>query len=230
MTVPSSYSLLAQGEGCTAVAVAFVVITIIGWIMQLVTGAKQGQQRAGRPVRPPRPRDDRLQSEIDLFLEEVDGRRRPPPPQRPSAVPAILEVVPEDRKELGRRSTIRPHTEKSPPSPAPTLPGTSRRQRSEARPAAADGTGSDVRAPRRELTDVPRHIVPESDYLTSAQELGGAEHLGAFVGGGGGSARGAGGTHPVVSLARNPHGMKQAIVLTEILGRPLARRERKSRD
>ncbi|MEX0702271.1 MAG: hypothetical protein WD069_09265 [Planctomycetales bacterium] len=224
--------LLAQIEGCSAVAVAFVVITIIGWILQLVSGAKrQEQQRARRPVQP-RPRDDRLQSEIDLFLEEVGGRRRPPEParRREPAGPAILEVVPEERPRAEGRL---PSARSRPAQPQPPQRTAAQRARIESRHIDSSRLGGEVRAHLQESLEVSRVSAHVSQHLAPIVEKSDSEHLGMFTGGGGAlgtaaTTRSSGLTHPVVALVRNPQGMRQAILLSEILGRPLAQRRASS--
>src|SRR5882672_8092788 len=79
--------VLADAEGIGAVILA--VITVIGWIASLVSNKNQkGPPVANRPRPPVRPRDDRLQQEINIFLEETGGKRQKPPPGRPASVPA----------------------------------------------------------------------------------------------------------------------------------------------
>jgi hypothetical protein len=79
--------VLADAEGIGAVILA--VITVIGWIASLVSNKNQkGPPVANRPRPPVRPRDDRLQQEINIFLEETGGKRPKPPPARPASVPA----------------------------------------------------------------------------------------------------------------------------------------------
>jgi hypothetical protein len=78
--------VLADAEGIGAVILA--VITVIGWIASLVSNKNQkGPPVANRPRPPVRPRDDRLQQEINIFLEETGGKRPKPPPARPAAAP-----------------------------------------------------------------------------------------------------------------------------------------------
>lgn len=228
MTHTADYLLLAQGDGCSAVAVAFVVITIIGWIMQLISGAKPGQpQRGGaRPIRPARQRDERLQQEIDLFLEQVDGKRRaterPKPAQgRPPQQAPVLEVVPEDRPRRPHRpSTIRSRTEQATAVPQAAPPAApqpaAQRQLAERRKAPAPGLSQ-----RREA-ELPRRVFAEGQ----AVELTAAENQGTFAGRGGGEGTGgaSGTVHPIVSMLRTPQGMRQAIMLREVLDRPLSRR------
>jgi hypothetical protein len=71
------------------IAVIVALVTIVGWIANLVSNKNQkGPPVANRPRPPARPRDDRLQQEINIFIEEA-GAQRPrsaPPKQAPRSV------------------------------------------------------------------------------------------------------------------------------------------------
>src|SRR5690606_14567727 len=95
-----------------------LVIAFIGWIMNLVNSNKTQPpppRPADRPRRPPRPREDRLQSEIDLFLEEVSGRRQ--------VEPSDIEII-EPIEEPQRRPLVT--TQETPSRPSPSRPSPSR--------------------------------------------------------------------------------------------------------
>jgi hypothetical protein len=78
--------VLADAEGIGALILA--VITVIGWIASLVSNKNQkGPPVANRPRPPVRPRDDRLQQEINIFLEETGVKRPKSPAGRPATVP-----------------------------------------------------------------------------------------------------------------------------------------------
>lgn len=67
--------VLADVEGAYAVLV--IVITVIGWVAKLITNKNQkGPPVINRPRPPARPRDERLQQEINIFMEDV-GKGRP---------------------------------------------------------------------------------------------------------------------------------------------------------
>jgi hypothetical protein len=71
------------------IAAIVALITIVGWIANLVSNKNQkGPPVANRPRPPVRPRDDRLQQEINIFIEEAGAQRpRPAPPKQ--AGPAL---------------------------------------------------------------------------------------------------------------------------------------------
>src|SRR5262245_32610537 len=80
--------LLADVEKILGAVV--VIFWIVGWLIKLV--ATQNQKNppvANRPRPPARPRDERLQEEIDIFIQEVSPQRTPPRRPAPqSARPA----------------------------------------------------------------------------------------------------------------------------------------------
>src|SRR5437879_11478336 len=60
----------------TVIATVVAVITIVGWIINLVSNKNQkGPPVANRPRPPARPRDERLQEEISIFIEDAGGQR-----------------------------------------------------------------------------------------------------------------------------------------------------------
>jgi hypothetical protein len=66
--------ILADAEAVIAVIV--ILVTIIGWVANLVSNKNQkGPPVANRPRPPARPRDDRLQEEISIFIEDAGGAR-----------------------------------------------------------------------------------------------------------------------------------------------------------
>ncbi|TWU06795.1 hypothetical protein CA54_51940 [Symmachiella macrocystis] len=100
--------------------VIFVLIGIVSWIINALKEKSQVNERAARPVRPPqKKRDDSLQSEIDIFIQEVtdqrgDQRQRKPQQTRPAANrqrPATPQ--PRDR---------RPRQTQAPPAVPPPKP------------------------------------------------------------------------------------------------------------
>src|SRR5262245_51641552 len=81
--------LLADGEGITAVIT--ILIVVVGWIANLVSNKNQkGPPVANRPRPPVRPRDDRLQQEINIFIEEAGPQRARPAPR--TVIPATRPV------------------------------------------------------------------------------------------------------------------------------------------
>jgi len=70
--------------------VGFIIflLTIVGWVINLISSKNQkGPPVANRPRPPLRPRDDRIQQEINIFLEDAGGKGKKGAGSRP-AVPA----------------------------------------------------------------------------------------------------------------------------------------------
>jgi hypothetical protein len=68
--------LLAADFDTIGGVITFVVV-VIGWIVRLVATNNQARPPAGNRPRPPaRPRDERLQQEINVFIEEVGQQKR----------------------------------------------------------------------------------------------------------------------------------------------------------
>ena len=237
--------LLAADPG-TIIGLIVGALTLLGWILNYAN-QKQVQQppvrRPNRPVRPQRPGDDRLQSEIDVFLEEVRGGRRKlaDPHARPQAaeahpraeraVEALAPRQPVEQRHLEPRVTrhLEPRVGQSrvgqPPAGQPR--GEQRRlgtERKRLRPRSEEA----VPGERAEVQIAP----------PSRMEEGVRSHLGLFTGGDAPvPAPAAESTTPaepgslaqqVRSLLREPAGVRQAVLISEILTRPQvgARRRR----
>src|SRR5438309_11605891 len=70
----------------TVIATIVALITIVGWIINLVSNKNQkGPPVANRPRPAARPRDERLQDEINIFIQDAGGQRSRPAASRPTA-------------------------------------------------------------------------------------------------------------------------------------------------
>lgn len=253
----------ANGAIEAAISIAVLVIAFIGWLVQIVGQAKGTQPKApnGRPAagqrparaegKPQRPRDDRLQSEIDSFLREVSTGKKTrekkgkeevaveviplseeaPPPRRLAeqmerfAAPSentvgkiFQETKPlasadDERRQQQQQQTDRllsrlreRHFESSPL-------GSALQKQVEESLAEADSL-------RAEKLTAERRLAEATAELTSLRAKQGFQ-------GGSGSARGP--RSRVGALLRNRRTVKDAIVINEVLGRPVAFR-RKTED
>lgn len=182
------------------VTIVILVISFLGWLVNL---ANERNKPAPRP-RGPRPqrgaRDRRIQNEIDVFLQEVGGKRKPP-----EEVPEVpIEVVPEE--ELRRRE----------------------RQQRRRRPVST-GAGRDLRQPASTRLGERIGEVVEADLPHLATNIG---QPGAPGGPAGGLSVFAAPPAPlapqvvsenvarVKELLRDPQGVRQAVLVSEILGPP----------
>jgi hypothetical protein len=206
--------ILADAEAVIAVIV--ILVTIIGWVANLVSNKNQkGPPIANRPRPPARPRDERLQEEISIFIEDAGGQRsrqgsrggaaarqtpasRNPPAKRPAAAPPKKPARrPRPGEELATRHA--PVTE--------TL-GTAVKQH------------LSQSMSERVTQEVQQRLAPRVDEKV-AQDLGAAVTTGA--------ARAAPPSLPRVGperfaeFLRNRSGVQQAIVMNLILSPPVSR-------
>jgi hypothetical protein len=191
-----------------------------------------GQEAKARP-RPDNPH----RNEIEQFLEEV-GRRRPPAnpqersdlsrgapsssaPPRPIARPPQAMPVPVQRIPPAA-SRMRPETAKAPAQPAiatpPLRPGAEMALR---KGPGSEDLGTQVRAHLSQYLDSTRMSQRVKADLGSAVERAVREHLGKT------ETRGTEEKEapalagvPIMTLLRNPEGVRTAILVNEILERP----------
>lgn len=222
------------------VGLIFVILALAGWIYNLVSGQNPARPPVvQKPRQPPRPRDDRLQDEIDIFIKEVSPGRSQPSPQRPPA-------------------SRKPPAPKRPPAPADASAGRNK-PRTPAKPLVAQATppaqkrpspGSEIAnrsAPgSRDLGNAIRQQVagqlpPRKIEREVAEDLKDriapvvTEHLGKFIaspppGPTAGSQTSLVEAARIAELMKHPETIKQAILINAILSPPrslaLARAQR----
>jgi hypothetical protein len=106
--------ILADAEAVIAAIV--ILVTIIGWVANLVSNKNQkGPPVANRPRPPARPRDDRLQEEISIFIEDAGGQRS----RQGSRGGATARPGPAARNPQGKRPAAPPQPKKPPRRPRP---------------------------------------------------------------------------------------------------------------
>ena len=224
--------ILADMDG--AVTLLFIIFAFLSWLMNAIGGQK-GKQRQKKPdwarqqakqqQRVERPANRQLQSEIDLFLQEVKAKANAGRDQ-PIEVADILEPVPRPPK-----TKKRPDRPKQPQRSA--KPGTSLSKRHLQSDSLGKGVGQHVSErikKDRVRSEVERHLSHNVDQSVS-------EHLGAFsaltdrtTGTAKASPTGTDRSAPlvmpqdIVHVLRTPAGICQAIALTEILAPPKSRR------
>lgn len=216
--------VLADNGDAIAAVVVFI-ITVVGWIAKLV-----GQRGAQAPPVARRPRpvapagNDRLQQEINIFLEDAGVARpaapprrppRPQPPRPPERRPAP-QAMAESSGKRKKHKKLRPGEELS----------------HRPNPSAKDlGTGVQKHLGQhmseRVTQEVQQRLAPRVEQQVTAD-------LGAAVAGGAPSGTPA--ARPVspradhfANLLRTPQGVQQAMVLNLILAPPpgLARSPRR---
>lgn len=222
-------------------AVAFLLISFVGWIMNIINQQNPPPQ-PNRPARRPPQRDRKVQSEIEDFLQQAMGRKGPQ--KRPGESDGIEILEPEEprRPPAGRpraRSESVPASAET-PEPARPVPVAqsgdrgSSLQRTVPSPVG-DTLGSGLRS------HVEQHMSPRIGEQTAKDlprltpSLMGS-HLRAFQAGDRDTRRevapvmrsraAIGDASALLNEIRQPLGMRKAIVLQEILSKPRALRKR----
>ena len=229
------------------ITLAFFVVMAIVSLIRYIAGKNQPQAqppKVRKVARPAAPRDEKISNEIEVFLQQVTGRNKPAEPREQ---PPPKPVAVRERPPLRKRSVPTGVPVAEPPrsaqskSPAPLgeAPG--------AKPAAALGRpgaelaerkgpgsldlGTGVREhlstfmdPNRLERRVQQDMKPEVEAAVQA-------HLGQF---GAETPRlseqlSQAKPHPIVQLLRDPQGVRQAILIKEILERPTVKGRRRSR-
>ncbi len=193
------------------IAVAFLIISFIGWIMNLITGNQPKQ-----PQRRRQPQRRQRAEELDTFLEDAGaGKRQPQQNRMPHQAEddLVLEIVSEDEIETREREAARQRSREK------ARQKQMRRQRqAEKRREAA----------RSSLEN--RHVVASeqlgqgvsSRHVDHAVDESVDLHLGSFSlsDNDEGEESPRHDTHPIAAMLQSPEGFRQAILLNEILTRP----------
>ena len=216
--IPQLVLLAADiGDLVTVVIAIFIALaSFISFLKDKLQKAKA--QDVGQPVAPRRDRS--LQGEIDRFLQEVSGKST----ERAQAEPIeIVEIEPSAaRRDPDSQSAGSSRSSAAPPHRSPgsgiaerKLPGST-------------NLGSSVREHVSQHMQSGRvaHLVEE--HLSHDVDKSVMQHLGTF---GDRKLRQAkprqdvsGGPGAIVNLLKSRHGIRQAVILSEILSRPKTRR------
>ncbi len=220
----------ADGAVDVAITIAVMVIAFIGWIVQLAgkvkaqpgAPAQRPQPIGQRPGAPApaanRPRDGRLQSEIDAFLREVSTGRKSPQPVEEDAI----EVIDDDEP-------AQPFRRASLPFPSAETNRDREQQRRSERPAStlsnrhlepaplqkhAAGHAHESAKLRQEKEQTERRLAETRAELQSMRSQTGSVSSAAPL------AAGPSGTSRFANLLKDRKSIKDAIVINEILSRP----------
>ena len=212
------------------IPILFVVIAFASWIFNLLSQNKaKGRVDAGpkQPVGPPR--DRRIQSEIDVFLKEIGGGRKIENAQDDEI---FIEIVPEEER-AGRqrpRRSIQQRQRSPQPQPVTETP--------QAEPSIHQLPGSDIAERKGPGSsglgrNVRKHVSEHMREGMVAEHV--QEHLAHDVNKSVRQHLGTSGrdqktqqqvdhspkkSHAIVRLLHDPSGMRQAILLSEILSPP----------
>lgn len=221
--------LLAAVDLGPIITVAIMLISFIGWLSNVINGANKG--KGPQPPRPqPKPRDRRVQDEIEAFLKEVTGQQQAPRPladpeverrvAMPSRDPEAAPVRPAPRS----KKTPKPPKPKAAPGSNPQrgTPGSTFDQRRLA--GKADVSQSQSLAGRM----AERDVAAAARSTVQSVQPSVSHHFGTFTAENSTGRQAANETlrraetpaSELLKRLRTPGGVRQAIILSEILNRP----------
>ena len=201
--------VMAVGGGELVPLIMFAVFAI-SWVLKLITSNKQpAEAPVRRPGKPVRPREGRVEDEIDIFIQEVDQQRQPPQrPRQPSKPPA-------------KATTARRRPE--PPPAAPPPPRRRVGEDMERKPLVDPKLGGGVRASAAGIVAAERQIDRGVEqHLNDRIEQSVEQHLGTFSGKK--IAKEQDTPASRLRLMLRSKSARQAIILNEILSPPMALR------
>ena len=219
-------------------AVALVVISIIGWLMNIIN-AQNPPAPPNRPARRPQHRDRKIETEIEAFLQEAMGRRAPQRPKEEVDGIEIIEPQPARRSPPSRRPPLKSDVQTiagAEPKASQPLQQLRPGEGVASRQMTSSSTlGTGVRSHLQEHMQ-PRVGQQVEENLPHAVTESISEHLGQF------SADDRdmrSGVAPIrrsraavdkpsalIGEIRKPSGMRRAVILHEILSRPRVLRKR----
>lgn len=213
-------------------AAILVIISIVGWLYRFVQNQNQKvlpPANRPRPPAPPRPREGRLQEEIETFIQEVNqkkGARRPPTaPPRPTAASAKTPSKPPARRLQPQPAAPTGASSGDSSSSWRAKPGQEIASRHiSAGKEMGAGVQKHVQQAMRDRVaqEVAVFLAPSVDQSVSA-------HLGQAVAPSAAAAAPAAAkpsarVHPLAEAFRSPQGVRQAIVMNLILSPPPGRK------
>lgn len=207
------FPLLLAADVGNWIGLAVLVLTVLGWIVNAI----KGNDPDGKPL-PQRPRPKRdLRSEIDVFLEELQQRPAEPRKEAPRPAPQPpRETSERPRGDKPRKSNPQQPKAAKSKSPKPTAP----------KPAASQpGQGirehvSTYMAGNRVAAEVQQHLAHRVDEAVQRDLSGGTVAPVQSV------SSPVAAPHPLMAMLLRPEGVRQAILLNEILQRPRVLRDR----
>jgi hypothetical protein len=193
---------------------AIIVISFLSWVVKQLKGGDAAVQPQRRP-----PADKPLRSEIEVFLKELTKGEQEPPrkpaPPPPRKQPASAKAKPEKPRKA------RPGTPPSKPVSNPPKRGS--RLSEQHLPTTQLGQG--VRAHLTGYMASDRVTAEAQEFIGHRIEDAVQSDLGQS---GMTLPLGSRTPHPLLALMSQPGGMRQALVLNEILQKPAALRRKTS--
>ena len=180
-------------------------ISVLSWFVNLVKGDRQNQ--APRPKNRPR---DPVQGELEKFLQEVVGNKGQPEKKRPTPPPVPQQKQP--RAANDKKGGKAKQQQQRPAKTETTLqrPG----ERAAASHLQTSALGQGVRSHLRD------HMEPNRIGAAVQQDIDSAVRKDLGSDATSDAVHRAGNIHPLAKALRDPQGVRQAILLNEILSRP----------
>ena len=227
--------ILAAIDPGMIVWVAVAIIWFVGWVSRM---AARGQAEQPGPGAGPRrrPQNKKLRDEIEAFLEEATGQRRAPRNRDEQEIELLsaddVEVVEPRRRQ--RPKPARPKPQRQTPKPsAPSqpagrpAPGASLSNRHVETHATGESLQKYVQThmAERVAEQSARDVGPRVDNSV-AERFGtaGGEASGDQIMGNRPAPRLPPAASQLLKLMRNPDGVRQAFILSEVIKPPLSRR------
>ncbi len=204
------------------IAAFIALVSLLGFLKDKLQQAQPAD--GNQPRRPARQREGNLQSEIDRFLNEVGGKSS----QRAREEPMEIIEVNESPRQRPRRVKAQSQAQK-PAAQARRKPGAAIAEREG---PGSDDLGSDVRQHVSEHMEKGRVARSVGRHLSHDVDQSVSRHLGKFAAeesresaGGARAIRRSIDPAAIVNLLSSPAGILQAVIMSEILGRPKARQK-----
>jgi hypothetical protein len=206
------YTIVLAAEG-GVVFVIVLIISVISWIVNLVQGNKPKAKPGNRQRQA-----NQGQSELEKFLQEVVGNKPAPEPEKRRPAPAQKPARAAAAERKGGKS--KPQSQRPPAAQRPAAadrPGARLAQTHLAPTAVGEGVRSHVSShlePRnvdaavkrdvegtvqRDIGDTVRQDIGVDGTLLTTQRAP---------------------VHPLIQALRSPQGVRQAVIMSEILNRP----------
>lgn len=194
-------------DASAVVGLLVLIFTVVGWLVNLANNQQNPPAKQRPQQRPPRPQRDRVQNEIDVFLKEVRGEATAA--EEPDIV---VESLPPETSRRRSRST--------PPPPPPEYVAEPQRSRLSDRmaPHVQSHVGESLSSHHleshfgeREEQPVDESLDPRAAGDIMALQPGGQTRKAAPL--------------PLVGMLKDRRGIRQAILVNEILSKPKALRD-----
>ena len=201
---PMPEPILAINAGQIIGLIIFTV-SVLSWFVNLVQGNQQNQ--APRPKNRPR---DPVKSELEKFLQEVVGNKGQQEKKRPAPPPVPQQKQPRAANDKKGGKAKPPQQRPAKTETATQRPG----ERAAASHLQSSALGQGVRS---KLLD---HMEPNRIGAAVQQDIDSAVRKDLGSNATSDAIQRAGNIHPLAKALRDPQGVRQAILLNEILSRP----------